>query len=133
VIGSFFLPRVYNTLEFSSLESLENPLESGAPPPDSSPAKPDSSLGPPKIQSVEIPDQKPTSDNPVSSEGNHRTMGGWLRKVMKLSQNRPSRQTPSEAPPQSGILSQTKVTPPKEKPSTMAPGKRQPVSVSFFC
>ena len=47
----------------------------------------------------------------------------------KRSHNRTSRQTPSEVPPQSGIPSQTKATPPKEKPSTMAPGKRQAVSV----
>ena len=82
------------------------------------------------IPSVEMHDPKPTSDNPASSEENGRTIGKWFRKVMtKRSPNRTPRQTPSEASPQSGIPSQTKATPPTEKPSTMAPGKRQQVSV----
>ena len=125
-----FLPRVNNTLEPPSPESLENPLESGAPPPGSSPANPHSSPVPPMIPSVEMHDPKPTSDNPASSEENGRTIGRWFRKVMtKRSPDRTPRQTPSEASPQSGIPSQTKATPPKEKPSTMAPGKRQQVSM----
>ena len=124
------LPRVNNTLQPPSPESRENPLESGAPAPDSSPAKPHSSPGPPMIPSVEMPDLKPTSDNPAPSARNRRTIGDWFRKATtKRSHNRFSRQTPSEAPPQSGAPSQTKAIPTKEKPSTMAPGKRQAVSV----
>ena len=62
--------------------------------------------------------------------GNRRTIGEWFRAVTtKRSHNRTPRQTPSESPPQSGIPSQTKATPSKEKPSTMSAGKRQQVSV----
>jgi len=78
------------------------------------------------IQSVEMSDPKPTSDNPASSERNRRTIGEWFRTVMtKRSHNRIPPQTRAEAPSHSGIPSQTKATPPNEKPSTMAPGKRQ--------
>ena len=127
------LPRVNNTLEPPSPESRENPLESGPPAPDSSTANALSSSGPPMIPSVEMqmPDPKRTSDNPASSEGTRRTVGEWFRRVTtKRSHNQTSRQTPSEAPPQPRIPSQTKATPSKETPSTMAPGKRQAVSVS---
>ena len=124
------LPRVNSTLEPPSPESRENPPESGPPPPDSSSTKPRSSSGPPMIPSVEMPDPKPTSDNPASSARNRRTIGEWFRKATtKRSHNRTPRQTRSKVPHQSGIPSQTKVIPPKEKPSTMAPGKRQAVSV----
>jgi hypothetical protein len=127
VVIPSLLPRVDNTLEPPSPESQENPVESGAPPPDSSPAKLHSSAGPQIIPSV---DPKPTSVNPASSKGNRRTVGGWFRKVMTTrSHNRTPRQTPSDASPQSGIPSQT--TLPNEKPSTMAPGRRQKVSVPF--
>jgi hypothetical protein len=112
---------LFNYDEPPSPESQENPVESGAPPPDSSPAKLHSSAGPQIIPSV---DPKPTSVNPASSKGNRRTVGGWFRKVMTTrSHNRTPRQTPSDASPQSGIPSQT--TLPNEKPSTMAPGRRQ--------
>jgi hypothetical protein len=128
---SSLLSRVNNTLEPPSPELRENSLESGGPAPGSFPDKPHSSPGPPAILSVEIPDQKPTSDNRASSEGHRRSVGEWFRKVMtKRGHNRAPRQTPSEAPPQSGIPSQT--TLPNEKTSTMAPGRRQKVSVPFF-
>jgi hypothetical protein len=131
VVIPSLLPRVDNTLEPPSPESRENPLESGAPPPDLSPAELHSSAGPPMIPSVEIPDPKPTSVNPASSEGNRRSVGGWFRKVMTTrSHNRTPRQTPSDASPPSGFPSQ--MTLPNEKPSTMAPGRRQKVSVPFF-
>jgi hypothetical protein len=121
-----FLPHVNNTLEPPSPASRENSLESGAPPPGSFTAEPHSSPGPP----VEMPDPKPTSDDPASSEGNRRTK--WFRKVMmKRSHNRTPRQTPSDASPQPGIPSQTKITPQNEKPSTMSAGKRLAVSVPF--
>ena len=124
------LPRVNNAFEPPSPESRENPLESGVPAPGSSPAELHSSSGPPMNPSVEVPDGEPTSDKPASSEGNRGTIGKWFRTVMtKWSHNRTSRQTPAEAPPQSGIPSETKAPTPKEKPSTMAPGKRQAVSV----
>ena len=124
------LPRVNGTLEPPSPESRENPLESGAPPLDSFPAKPHSSAGPPMIPSVKTPDPKPASDNPASSARNRRRIGEWFRRVTtKRSHNRTPRRTPSEAPPQSDVPTQTKAIPPKEKPSTMAPAKRQPVSV----
>ena len=84
------------------------------------------------IPLVEMPDPKPPSDNPASSEGGRRTIGEWFNTVMtKRSHNRTPRQTSSEAPPQSGIPSQTKVTPSNEKPSTMSPGKRQKVILPF--
>ena len=128
-----FLPLVNNTLEPPSPESLENPLESGVPPPDSSPAKPCSSPGPPVIPPVNIPDPKPTSENLASPGGNRRTIGDWFRTVMtKRSHNRTPRQAPSDASPQSGIPSQTKATPPNEKRSTVAPGRRQAVSVPLI-
>ena len=79
------------------------------------------------IPSAEMTDPKPTSENRTSSEENGRPIGKWFRTLM--THNRTSRQTPSEAPPQTGIPSQTKATTPTEKPSTMAPGKRQQVSV----
>ena len=121
--------RANNALEPPSPESRENPLESGATTPDSSPAEPYSSPGPPLIHPVEMVDPKLTSDNLTSSE-NRRTIGKWFRTVMtRGSHNRTPRQTPSEAPPQTGIPLQTRAIPPKEKPSTMAPGKRQKVSV----
>jgi hypothetical protein len=127
-----FLPRVNNTLEPPSPESRENPVEFGAPAPDSSPAKPDSSPGPLMILGVDLPDPKPTSDNPASPEGNRRTIGEWFRTVVtKRSRRRTPRQTPSDVSPQSDIPLQTEVTLPNEKPSTMAPGKRQEVSVPF--
>ena len=129
---SSLLPRVNNMLEPPSPESRENPLESGAPLPSSSPTKPHSSSGPPMIPPVEVPDPKSNSGNPASSERNRRTIGGWFRSMTtKHGRNRgpAPRQVPSEAPPQSRIPSGTKATPPKEKPSTMAPGKRQAVSV----
>jgi hypothetical protein len=130
VVIPSLLPRIDNTLEPPSPESRENPLESGAPPPDLSPSKLHSSAGPQMIPSVEIPDPKLTSVNPTSSEGNRRSVRGWFRKVMTTrSHNRTPRQTPSDASPQSGIPSQT--TLPNEKPSTMAPGRRQKVSVPF--
>ena len=122
VVIKSFLPRVDNTLEPPSPESHENPLGSGAPAPGSSLAKPHSSPGLPMIPSVKVPNPKPVSGNPASSEGNRRTIGEWFRTVMtKRSHNR-------SAPPQSGISSQTKATPPNEKPPTMAPGRRQKVS-----
>ena len=125
-----FLPRVNNASEPPSPESRENPLESGPPAPGSSPAGQHSSLGQPMTTSVEMPDPKPASDNPASSEWNRGTTGKWFRTVMtKRSHNRTPRQTPSEAPPQSDIPLQTKATPSNEKPPTMAPGKRQAVSV----
>jgi hypothetical protein len=131
VVIPSLLPRVYNTLEPPSPESRENSLESGAPPPGSSPAKLHSSPGPPMNPSVEIPDPKLTSVNPALSKGNHRAVGGWFRKVTRTrSHNRTPRQTASDASPQSGIPSQT--TLPNEKPSTMAPGRRQKVSGPFF-
>ena len=127
------LPRVNNTLKPPSPESRENPLESGAPPPDSSPAKPHSSLGPPMISSVEMPDPKATSNKPASSKGNHRPVGKWFKTVMtKRSHNRTPRQMPSEVVPQSGIPSQTEAITPNEKRSTMAPGRRQAVSVPLI-
>ena len=82
------------------------------------------------VPSVEVPGPKSNSDDPALSERNRRTIGGWFRSMTaKRSRNRAPapRQVPSE--PQSGISSQTKATPPKEKPSTMASGKRQKVSV----
>ena len=125
-----FLARVNNTLEPPSPESRENPLESGAPAPDSSPAELHSSPGPPVNSSDEAPDAKPTSDNPTSSEGNRRTIGKWFRKVtIKRSHDRAPRKTRAEVPPQSGAPAQARATPPNEKPSTMVPGKRQAVSV----
>jgi hypothetical protein len=125
---SSFLPRVNNTLEPPSPESHEHPVESGSPALDSSPAKPHSSPGPPMIPGVDLPDPKPTSENPASPEGNHRTIGDWFRTVMtKRSHNRTSRQTPSDASPQSGIPSQAEASPPNERPSTMSPAKRQRV------
>ena len=127
-----FLYHVDNTLEPPSPESPENPLESGAPAPDPSPAKLLFSPGPPIIPSVEMPDPKPTSDDSASSEGNGRTIGEWFRTVMTgRSHNWTPRQTRSEAPPQSGFPSQMEATPPKEGPSTMSPGKRQAVSIPF--
>jgi hypothetical protein len=82
------------------------------------------------ILPVDMPDS--TSDNPASPEWNRRTVGEWFRTVMtKRSHNRRPRQTPSDAPPQSGVPSQAKTTPSNEKPSMMAPGKRQQVSVPF--
>ena len=128
-----FLPRGDAMLEPPSPESRENPLESGAPVPGSSPDKPHSSPSTPMIQSVEMPpDPKSTSDNPTSPERNRRTIGEWFRTIiMKRSHNRPLRQTPSAPrPPESGIPSQTEATPPNEKPS-MSPGRRQKVSVPF--
>ena len=79
------------------------------------------------IPSAEMTDPKPTSENRTSSEENRRTIGKWFRTL--TTHNRTPRQTPSEAPLQTGIPSQTKATPPTEKPSTMAPGKRQQVSL----
>ena len=70
------------------------------------------------IPSVEMPDPKLTSDTP---KGNRRTIGKWFKIVTtKRSHSR----TPCQTPPL-----QTKATLPKEGPSTMAPGKRQAVSV----
>ena len=133
VVIKSLVPRVNNTLKPPSPESRENPLESGAPAPGTSPAKPHSSPGPPIIPCVEMPDRKPTPDNPASSEWNRRSVLGWFRKVMtKRSHHQTAHQTPSEVPSQSGIASQTKATPPNEKPSTMSPGKRQAVSVPLF-
>jgi hypothetical protein len=124
VITSFVIPRFNNTLEPPSPVSHENSLESGAPAPSSSSANPHSSPGPPMILPVDMPDS--TSDNPASPEWNRRTVGEWSRTVMtKRSHNRTPRQTPSDAPPQSGVPSQAKTTPSNEKPSMMAPGKRQ--------
>ena len=118
-------------LEPPSPESCEISLESGAPPPGSSPAKPHPSPGP-LVPPVGMPDPKPTSDNPASSEGSRRTIGEWFRTgLTKRNHNRTPRQTLSEAPPQSGIPSQTKATPPNEKPSTMSPAQRVKVSVPF--
>jgi hypothetical protein len=126
------LSRVNNTLEPPSPELRENPLESGGPALGSSRDKPHSSPGPPAIPSVDIPDQKPTSDNPASSQGHRRTVGEWFSKVMtKRSRNQAPRQTPSEAPPESFIPSHTEATSPNEKPSTMSPGRRQKVSALF--
>ena len=133
-LGSL-LPRVNNTLEPPSPESRENSLEPAVPPPGSSSTEPHSSPGPLVIPSVEVPDPKPTSDNPASSEGYRRTIGKWFRTMTtKRSHNRvpAPRKMASEVPTQSGIPSQTKAIPPKEKPSTMAPGKRQAVSVAPF-
>ena len=131
VVTGSFLSRVNNTLEPPSPESRENHLESGAPASVPPPAKPHSSPGPP-IPSVGMPDPKPIPNNPASSEGNPRTVGRWFKTVMtKRSHNRTTRQTASDASPQSGIPSQTEGTHPNEKPSTMAPGKRQAVSVPF--
>ena len=118
-------------LEPPSPKSRENPLESGAPPPGSCPAKTHSSPGPPIIPCVEMPDPKPTSDNPALSEGNRRTIGEWFRTVMTNHSKRTPRQPRSEAAPQSCIQSQTKATPPNEEPSTMASGRRQKVSAPF--
>jgi hypothetical protein len=133
VVTRSVLPLVKNPLEPPSPESCANPLESGAPLLGSSPANPQSCPSPPTIPSVEMPDPRPTSDNPASSEGNRRTIGEWFRKVTtKRSHNRTSRQTPSEALPQSGIPSHTEATPPYEKPSTMAYGKRTKVCVSLL-
>ena len=126
-----FLPRVNNTLEPPSPELREKPLESGAPPPDSSPEQ-QCTAAPPIMPPIDMPDPRSTSENPTSPEGNRRTIGDWFRTVVtKRSHNRPSRQPPSEAPPQSGIPSQLTTTPPNEKPSTMSPGKRIKVSVPF--
>jgi hypothetical protein len=120
------LPHVNNTLEPPSPASRKKSLQSGAPPPGSS------SPGPPIIPSVEMPDPKPTSDDPASSEGNRRIIREWFRKVMtKRSHNRTPRRTPSDASPQPGIPSKTKAAPQNEKPSTMSPGKRSAVSVPF--
>ena len=128
-----FLSCFNNTLEPPSPESRENHLESGAPPPDSSPAKPHSSSGPPMISSVEMPEPKATSDKLASSKGNRRTVGKWFKTVMtKHSHNRAPRQMPSEVGPQSGIPSQTEAIIPNEKRSTMAPGRRQAVSVPLI-
>ena len=125
-----FLARVNITLEPPSPEPRENPLESGAQAPGSSPAELNSSPGPPMNTSVEAPVPKHTSDNPASSEGNHRTIGKWFRKVtMKRSHDRAPRKTRAEVPPQSGTPAQARATPPNERPPTMAPGKRQAVSV----
>ena len=127
VIRSLLL-RVNNTLQPPSPESCENPLETGPPAQGPSTTESHSSPGPPMIPPVEVPD--PKSDNPASSAWNQRRIGEWFRKVAtKRSHNRTPRRTPSEAPPQSGVPTQTKATPTKEKPSTMAPGKRQAVSV----
>ena len=124
------LPGVNNVLEPPSPESRENPLESSAPALGSSPAELHSSSGPLMNPSVEVPDEKPTSDKPASSEENRRAIGKWFRTVItKRNHNRTPRQTPSEAPHQFDIASRTTATPPNEKPSTMAPGKRQQVSV----
>jgi hypothetical protein len=132
VLTRFFLSRADNTLEPPSPEFRENPLQSAAPAPDSSPAKPHSSPGPLIIPPVEMPDPTPTSDDPASSEGNHRTVGVWFRTVMtNHSHNRTPRQTPFDASRQSVIPSQTKATLPNEKPSTMSPGRRQKVSAPF--
>ena len=125
-----FLARANDTLEPPSPESRENPLESGVQAPGSSPAKPHSSPGPPMNSSVGVPDLNAAPDNPTSSKGNRRAIGKWFRTVMmKLNHNRTPRQMPCETPAQSGIPSQTKATPLNEKPSTMAPGKRQAVRV----
>ena len=59
-------------LELPPPASRENSLESSAPP-RSSTAESHSSPGPPMIPSVEMPDPKPTSVDPASSEGNRRT------------------------------------------------------------
>ena len=125
------LARVNNTLEPPSPESRENPLESGAQAPGSSPAELHSSPRPPVNRSVEMPDPKPISDDPASpSERNRRTIGKWFRKVTrKRSHDRAPRKTRAEASPQSGTPAQVRTTSPNEKPSTMAPGKRQAVSV----
>ena len=116
-------------MEPPSPESRENPLESSVPALGSSPAKPHSSPGPQMITSVEMPDPKSTSHNPASSEGNRRTIGKWFKIVTKPSHNPMLHQTRSVPPPQSCVPPQMKATPPNEKPSTMAPGKRQKVSV----
>ena len=132
VVISSLLPRVNNMLEPPSPGSRGGPLESGAPLPSSSPTQPHSSSGPPMIPPVEVPDPKSNSDNPASSERSRQAIGSWFRSMTtKRSRNRAPtpRQVSSEVPPPSGILSRTKATPPKEKPSTMAPGKRQAVSV----
>ena len=87
----------------------------------------------PLILSVEMPDAKSTSDNPTSSEGNRRTIGKWFRTVMtKRSHNPTPCQMPSDAPPQSGIPSQTKATPQNKQPSMASPSKRQKGSVVPF-
>ena len=119
-------------MEPPSPESREIPLESGTSPPGSSPLEPHSSLGPPTIPSVEVPSPKPTSDSPTSSEGNHGAIGKWFRTAMtKRSHKRTTRQMPSEVPPQSRAPPGTKATPQREKPSIMAPGKRQAVRMPF--
>ena len=131
VVLRSLLLRVNNTLQPPSPESHESPLETGPPAQGPSTTEPHSSPGPPMIPPVEMPD--PKSDNPASSERNRQTIGRWFRTMMtKRSHNRAPRRTPSEVPHRSGIPgpSQTKAIPPKEKPSTMAPGKRQAVSVS---
>ncbi|KAI9567682.1 hypothetical protein HD554DRAFT_930922 [Boletus coccyginus] len=81
---------------------------------------------PPIVSSVEVPDPKPTSDNPASSKRKRRTIGEWFGTVItKRNHNRTPRQTPSDAPPQSAIASQTKAAPSNEKHSTLAPAKRK--------
>ena len=124
-----FLPRVNNTFEPPSPELHEHALESDGPAPGSPPGKPHSSPGPPITPSVEMPDPNPISDNPVSSEGNRRTIGEWFRTVMTKRSNRVPRQPCSEAHPQPGIPAQTKASPSNEKPSIMSPGRRQAVSM----
>ena len=134
VVIRSLISRVNNTLEPPSPESCANSssLVQHPPAPGSSPAKLHFSPGPPMIPSVEMPDPKPTSDNPASTGDSHRTIGEWMRTVMtKRSRGRTPRQMRPEAPPLSGIPSQTKATSPGERPSTMSPGKRQPVSVPF--
>jgi len=116
---------LFNYDEPPSPASRKKSLQSGAPPPGSS------SPGPPIIPSVEMPDPKPTSDDPASSEGNRRIIREWFRKVMtKRSHNRTPRRTPSDASPQPGIPSKTKAAPQNEKPSTMSPGKRSARTVA---
>ena len=126
VLIKSLLPRVNNTSKPPSPEMREIPLESGTPPPDSSPAEPHSSPGPPMISSVEMPNVKPASGNPASSKWNRRTIGKWFRTVMT---KRRHNGAPPDTHPPSGIPLQTTATPLPEKPSTMAPGKRQKVSV----
>ncbi|KAI9567692.1 hypothetical protein HD554DRAFT_2106054 [Boletus coccyginus] len=106
--------------------SSKQPFESGALPPVSSSAKPHSFV--PMVSSVEMPDPKPTSDNPASSEKKRRTIKERIRTVFtKHNHNRTPRQTPSGVPPQSAIASQTKATPLYEKRSTMVAGRRKRV------
>ncbi|KAI9567683.1 PapD-like protein [Boletus coccyginus] len=93
-----------------------------------------------RVPQLEVPDPKPTSDNLASSKRKRRTIGEWFGTViMKRNHKRTPRQTPSDAPPQSAIASQTKATSLNEKYSTMAPvrehGSLVPchVNISFSC